>query len=353
MLELRLGYRDRIRARYDGAVEERVTKARDAVELLGYTEPVPWDEIRAGYGRPARSPLRSYFSTVGQGLAGAVVITVLMVLSVAVIGLLLSWSAEETPGVGAATGQQTARATDLQTIMVWTVVTCVAMIAVAVSSFLIGRRGTLIAGFVPMDDDGVITSALELLPALAEVHSAPAGRARVEAVKGAHQRTKSLMEAIGSSARNLGGMRTMYAAHPGRVTAHGRKVRAALKDALGGLVESRQQSTADLTRLTLTIAVRQAQASYGALLDPADLPADPGPEVEDGRGLSKVFTGAALAAGAGLILCLSAGVEGTSLLFVPLTVFAIASVIVASFTGRLGQLGRIFSTFNRHTGDAP
>jgi hypothetical protein len=145
----------------------------------------------------------------------------------------------------------------------------------------------------------------------------------------------------------------MYVAHPGRVTAHGRKVRAALKDALGGLVESRQQSTADLTRLTVTIAVRQTQASYGALLDPADLLADPGPDVEDGRGLSKVFTGAALAAGVGLVLCLYAGIDGASLLFVPLAVFAIAAVIVASFTGRLGQLGRVFSTFNRHINNAP
>lgn len=90
-----------------------------------------------------------------------------------------------------------------------------------------------------MDDDGIITSVLECLPALAEAHSAPVGHARVEVVKGTHQRTKSPIGAIGSSSRNTGGMRAMYAAHPGRVTAHGRRVRAAMKDALGGLVESR------------------------------------------------------------------------------------------------------------------
>ncbi|MFJ3097921.1 hypothetical protein [Streptomyces hydrogenans] len=346
----RLGYRDRLRIRYDDAVEQRIAKARDAVDLLGCTEPVPWDEIRAAYERPDRSPLRSYRTVLTQGIGAGVVVFVFLYICIAGLAAASIDTSEAQQGSQAVAARlQEAGSVSLPTLVL---LGCTAAITIGTWSTVKSRREALLKGFVPVDDDGVINQALEVLPVLAEVHAAPAGRSRVKAIEAAHQRTKDLMEEVISSSRSRGGMRDAYAADTGRLSEHGRKVRAALKNALGGLVEDRQQSAVELARLTVTIAARQAQAAYGALLDPADLPADPGPDVEDGRSLSRVFTGAALAAGAGLGVCLFAGIEGASLLFVPLVVFIIAAVLVASFSGRLGQLGRIFSLFNRHGGDA-
>ncbi|MFF5447137.1 hypothetical protein [Streptomyces sp. NPDC012888] len=193
------------------------------------------------------------------------------------------------------------------------------------------------------DDDKVVTKALDLLPPLADVVHAQVGRPRVEALNAVHSKAAALMKAVvdhSDAAGRLGA----YAADRDKLKEHGRKVSAALSAMLGDMVRDRDTAAPQLAALTLTIAERQAQATYGALLEDTALAPDPGPEEQDARVLRTVFVGAAVVAGVALVVSVMAGGEGANLLFIPLVVGLVSAFVIAAFTKALGPLGRVLAT---------
>ncbi len=197
----RPGYRDRLRARNATAAEERIEKAGAAAVELGHTGPVPWDDLRAAYTRPS-------------GWWG----------KAAAVGFVVTF---------------------------------------ACSSYrrMSDKREGLRKGYVK-DGDQLVTEALDALPPLAALASAPAGRTRTEALTDVREKVSELMIAVRNSAEAAAGLRAKYAADQRRLREHGQKVRTAFADKLSELVEDREPAARELGAMALTVAARQAQAAY-------------------------------------------------------------------------------------------
>ncbi|UKY47828.1 hypothetical protein [Streptomyces inhibens] len=350
----RPGYRDRLRARYATAAEERIDKARTAALELGHTGPVPWEDLRAAYTRPSRTPWKSCRMLLGGALGAALMMT-LVVGSAAMT--LLSLDAEQKRETTAAAKktqvaplsvEQKKKADRALAKGAGKAAAVGFVVTLAFSSYrrMSDKRDGLLKGYVK-DGDQVVTEALDALPSLAALASAPAGRTRTEALTDVHEKVSELMTAVTNSADAAGGLQAKYAADQRRLREHGQKVRTAFADKLSELVEDRERAARELGAMVLTVAARQAQAAYGALLDADALPAEPGPEVVEVKGLGGVFAIAGVAAAASLVIAPAAGAEGAGLLFIPLTVFTLAAFLSAAFTRKLHQLGRVVALFGR------
>jgi hypothetical protein len=322
---------------------------------LGHTHPVPWEDIRAVYTRPSRTHWESFRNLLGQALgvalASALVLGFLAVVLIAVdINNMRTVAVEKKkPPLSSEVQQKIFNARAKRAakgVGGLSVVIFGASLASRFSDKRIGMR----KGYLK-DGEEVVTEALEVLPALAALAAAPAGRVRVEALTTVHEKMSELMSAVTTSTRTAAGLATKYVGDRGRLSEHGKKVRTAFTDKLGKLVEDREQTSRELAAMALTVASRQSQAAYGALLDAAALPAEPGPEVLDVKALRKVFMIAGAAAVASLLVAPSAGVQGAGLLFVPLATFVLAAILAAVFTRSLHHLGRVFVMFGRGSGD--
>ncbi|WP_435191806.1 hypothetical protein [Streptomyces sp. bgisy126] len=210
------------------------------------------------------------------------------------------------------------------------------------------QRKQMAEGYL-RDGEQVVTEALDALPALAGVVPAPVGRKRAEALADAHAKVSTLMTAVTASTESAAGI-TGYAGDRSRLKEHGQKVRTAFADRLGGLVEDREDTARQLASMVMTVAGRHAQASYGNLLDASDLPAAPGPEVTDLRGARKVLGGASVTALIVLAVAMYSGADLAASVGLSLGVFVVTAFIGAVFTGRLHEVARAFSLFNRHGG---
>ncbi|MFJ7205137.1 hypothetical protein ACIQWR_16535 [Streptomyces sp. NPDC098789] len=226
--------------------------------------------------------------------------------------------------------------------------------AVVVAASLRGSRDRwdmMSKGYV-REGEEVVTEALEVLPALAAVVGAPAGRQRSEALASAHEKTSALMTAVTDSSKSAAGI-PGYAGDRSRLKEHGQKVRTAFADKLDGLVEDREATARALGAMALSVAVRQAQSAYGALLDAEALPAEPGPEVPDLRGVRKVFVGAGLAALGVFMTGTLGGADLMAAIPLALAVFGLGSFLGALFTGKLHAIGRAYAAFRQHGSGAP
>ncbi|MGW3012722.1 hypothetical protein ACWC9R_28345 [Streptomyces sp. NPDC001219] len=350
----RPGYRDRLRARYATAAEERIDKARAAAVELGHTGPVPWDDLRAAYTRPSRTPWKSCRMLLA-GSFGAALMMALVVGFLAMVTLALEAEQKREATAAAKKAQVAPLASEEKkkadralakgggkAAAVGFVVTFACSSCRRMSE----KREGLRKGYVK-DGDQVVTEALDALPSLAALASAPAGRTRTEALTDVHEKVSELMIAVRNSAEAAAGLRAKYAADQRRLREHGQKVRTAFADKLSELVEDRERAARELGAMALTVAARQAQAAFGALLDAEALPAEPGPEVEDVKGLGGVFAIAGVATAASLVIAPAAGAEGAGLLFIPLTVFTLAAFLSAAYTRKLHQLGRVVALFSR------
>ncbi|MFD6822936.1 hypothetical protein ACFWC5_21570 [Streptomyces sp. NPDC060085] len=270
---------------------------------------------------------------------------------------LFAWDAQQKREVAAAAQHQAvkpmspaeqteANAKLAHQVVMGTTFVCVLSFTAFLSHGVITKLTSLKKGSVN-DGEQVVTEALDLVPALARLLSAPAGRKRVEALTQVHAKGSALASAVSTSTNTAGGLAGRYTADRGRLREHGQKVRTVLTEKIGELVEDRERATRELGTLTLTVAGRQAQAAYGALLDASALPADPGPEIIDVKALRPVFI---LSGGAALLaLCLAPtmGAQGVGLFFVPAAAFALCAFLTAAFTRNLHQLGRVFAIFGR------
>lgn len=349
----RPGYRDRWRARYTAAAEERIVKAQAAATELGHTGPVPWPDIRATYTRPGRTAWKSFRLLLGGALGAAFLGSILVGLLFIIVFTLETAQKEATAAANktkvAALSPEAKKQADqvlAKRVGKYTATAFFVIFTVSIFRSSSDKREAMRKGYAK-DGDEVVTEALEVLPALATLVSSPAGRARAEALTEVHEKVSELMASVATSTGTAAGMHAKYTADRGRLREHGQKVCTALTDKLGELVEDRERSARELGAMALTVAGRQAQTAYGALLDADVLPAEPGPEALDVKGLRKVFTIAGIAAAVSLFIAPAAGAEGAGLLFIPLTVFALAAFLAAAFTRNLHQLGRVFAMFGR------
>ncbi|GAA2500571.1 hypothetical protein GCM10010406_41340 [Streptomyces thermolineatus] len=350
----RPGYRDRLLARYTAAAEERIEKAQAAAIELGHTSPVPWEDIRAVYTRPSRTTLQACRELLGKALGVALIgafLWGLLVMIVLAVGIKQTTAAQKAPTTKASAEaeQRLVRAAGKKAGQHFVMAFTVGFLCSAC-----GRGGdkwrAAQKGYVG-DGDQVVTEALDVLPALAELASAPAGPARTKALADVHGKVSALMNAVTTNATTAAGMYAKYVADQGRLREHGQKVRTAFTEKLGDLVEDRERAARKLGTMALTVAGRHAQAAYGALLDTEALPAEPGPDVVDVKPLHRVFAIAGVAAAGSLVLAPAAGAEGAGLLFIPIAVFALAAFLAAAYTRNLHLLGRVFAMFGRGGGD--
>lgn len=354
---LRPNHRDRMRARYTAAVDERIDKARAAAVQLSQADTVPWADTRAIYARPERTPWQSYKAAARQVTRPAFTLTLLMgfvgiVLLSLVLGNMKGQAAEAArkaapAGTAPVVNEVLTRQQEL-TIVAAFGGGLLFVFGNSVQSRVSTRRKRLADGYM-RDGDEVVTEALNALPALAAVASAPVGRLRAAALTDAHAKMSVFMTAVTDSTDSAAGI-TGYAGDRSRLKEHGKKVRTAFADRLGGLVEEREDTARQVAGMVLTVAARHAQAAYGTLLDAGDLPAEPGPEVADLRGIRKVLGGAALAALVVLALAAYSGADLAASVALSLGVFAVVAFLGAVYTGRLHEVGRAFSIFNRHGG---
>ncbi|MFJ1551980.1 hypothetical protein, partial [Streptomyces sp. NPDC088246] len=329
-----------MRARYSAAADERIEKARTAALVLGHTDEVPWDDIHAIYVRPSRTAWKSCLVVMSDVLAtafirSAVVGYVLLVL----VAVSAVTAPETTPRTKPLSAEKRQKA-ELEQMVEGTqgaAVVCIAVFAASSFRRFSDTREAMKKGYAK-DGDQVVTEALEALPALAALASAPAGRTRNEALTDVHVKVSELVTAVTTSTKTAAGIHAKYIADRGRLREHGRRVRTAFTDKLSELVENREPTARALGAMALTVAARQSQAAYGALLDPEALPAAADPEVREVRGLGVVFALAGLPAVAALVFGPALGVEGAALLYFPLSTFALAAFFVAAFTRKLPQL---------------
>ncbi|MDG9687882.1 hypothetical protein QC334_35020 [Streptomyces sp. DH18] len=350
-------YRDRVRSRYTTAAGQRIEKARAAAAELGQTDPVPWEDIRAVYVRPERTPWESYKASAKEATQYAltVALTIGMVgifLVALVMGNMKQQAADEARKTALAGTTPVVKEITTSKEEARIVAVCgIFLILVFVKSAhgrVSTRRKLLAEGYL-RDGEQVVTEALDALPALAELVSAPVGRRRAEALTDVHAKISAVMTAVTASTETAAGI-TGYAGDRPRLKEHGQKVRRAFADRLGGLVEDREGTARQLARMVLTVAGRHAQASYGTLLDAGDLPAEPGPELADLRGVRKLLGGAAVAALVVLGVAMFSGADLAASVGLSLGVFVVAAFIGAVFTGRLHEVARAFSLFNRDGG---
>ncbi|MBW5481182.1 hypothetical protein [Streptomyces bambusae] len=358
------GYRDRVRTRYAAAAEERIEKAQAAAVELGCTGPVPWGDIRAVYTRPPRSPWKSYTTVVGGIVTNA--FGVAMVLGFGVVMLLGAGLAidkenrAEAATKTAPPAQRAAAVAAAHSGLTHQEKKDLAFFGIAVvgGAFLTSswrgindRRNKMGKGYAKEGEE-VVTEALEVLPALAAVVGAPVGRPRAEALALVHEKASALMTAVTDSSKWAAGI-PRYAGDRGRLKEHGQKVRTAFADKLGGLVEDREATARALGAMALSVATRQAQSAYGALLNADALPAEPGPEVPDLRGVRKVFVGAGIAALGVFMAGTMGGADLMAAIPLALAVFGLGSFLGALFTGKLHAIGQAYAAFKQNGSGAP
>ncbi|QGZ47038.1 hypothetical protein GPZ77_00085 [Streptomyces sp. QHH-9511] len=346
-----------MRSRYATAAEERIEKARAAAAELGQVDPVPWEDIRAVYTRPERTPWESYKAAWREAAEHAVSVALLLGLGGMFLLAMLIGSMKEQAAEEARKAAPAGTTPVVKEILTWKEELGIAagfggfLFLVFVRSAhgkVSARRKQIAEGYL-RDGEQVVTEALDALPALAGVASAPVGRKRAEALADAHAKVSALMAAVTASTESAAGI-AGYAGDRSRLKEHGQKVRTVFADRLGGLVEDREGTARQLAGMVMTVAGRHAQASYGNLLDAGDLPAEPGPEVTDLRGARKVLGGAAVAALVVLAVAMYSGADLAASVGLSLGVFVVTAFLGAVFTGRLHEVARAFSLFNRHGG---
>ncbi|MFE9790898.1 hypothetical protein ACFYRL_04045 [Streptomyces goshikiensis] len=357
------GYRDRVRARYTAAAEERIDKARAATAELGYTDPVPWGDIRAVYTRPPRPPWKSYTQVIGgivNHALGAAVVLGFVVMMLVVMSLSIDKDNRAEAAKNAPPAQRAAAVAAAERGLTHEEKRAIGFLGFGIvgSAFLASslrrikdHRSGMVKGYAKEGEE-VVTEALEVLPALAAVVAAPVGRQRAEALAFAHEKTSALMTAVMDSSKSAAGI-IGYAGDRGRLKEHGQKVRTAFADKLGGLVEDREATARALGAMALSVATRQAQSAYGALLDAGALPAEPGPEVPDLRGVRKVFVGAGLAALGVFMVGTMGGADLMAAIPLALAVFGLGSFLGALFTGKLHAIGQAYAAFRQNGSGVP
>ncbi|MEU1826687.1 hypothetical protein ABZ502_30180 [Streptomyces abikoensis] len=326
--------------KHQAVVERRIAAAQEAAARLGSAGSMPWDDIRSAYERPTRSVYKSYGSVLGAALA---LFTVLWVIGV---GLTFTSMAYERDASNASVQEyKSPLATQdekerfrRQILALGVVCAGAALLGTAVN-----RHIELFVGFPTRSTDRLITSALELVPACAEVATAPPGNARREALDRVNKGATLLQQEIARSARKRGGIRH-FGGDDSILKSHARKVRAAVAVELSRAISEREEAARALGGHALHIATAQAQSRYGMLLTPEALPADPGPDAVDGRSMVKVLAVGAIAALAALPVVLMIGASGSAVLFATLAVFVVAAVVSAAVTGDLHRLGPLVRT---------
>lgn len=240
-------YRDRVRYRYTTAAGERIEKARAAAAELGQTDPVPWEDIRAVYARPERTPWESYKAAAKEATQHAltVALTIGMVgifLVALVMGNMKQQAADEarkTAPAGTTPVVKEITTSKEETRIVTVCGIFLILVFVKSAHGRVSTRRKLLAEGYLRDGEQVVTEALDALPALAELSSAPVGRKRAEALTDVHAKISALMTAVTASTETAAGI-TGYAGDRPRLKEHGQKVRRAFADRLGGLVEDRE-----------------------------------------------------------------------------------------------------------------
>lgn len=334
--------RDRLRSLHATAVEKRLDAARSAAEQLLDEQTLAaasWDDIRAVYDRPDRSPIRSYSSLLGS-IAAGIVLALSGGLFTVLPVIFMAESVVELLHVRIPLGDLP-RLTISGALFV-VVVMLVGFMAVIGISLVVtsARRVDLITGAPARDADATVTAALDLMPSCATLDDAPAGADRTRALEDVFKRTAHLAEKIDET----GGLTRPLAVRGDTGYGHTRKVRAALAAVLDGLLIDRPGAARTLARYALTIATAQAQSRYGALLDEGVLPDDPGEAKQDGRSLLTVFLPAALAAGMTLVPLVVIGVSAGAILTVPIVVFVITAIVTATATSNLHRITDLVNT---------
>lgn len=357
------GYRDRVRARYTAAAEERIDKARAATAELGYTDPVPWDDIRAVYTRPPRPPWKSYTQIIGGIVShalGASLVLGFVVMMLVVMSLSIDKDNRTEAARNAPPAQRAAAVAAAEGGLTYEEKRAIGFLGFGIvgSAFLASslrrirdHQSGMAKGYAKEGEE-VVAEALEVLPALAAVVAAPVGRQRAEALAFAHEKTSALMTAVMDSSKSAAGI-PRYAGDRSRLKEHGQKVRTAFADKLGGLVEDREATARALGVMALSVGTRQAQSAYGALLDAGALPAEPGPEVPDLRGVRKVFVGAGLVALGVFMVGTMGGADLMAAIPLALAVFGLGSFLGALFTGKLHAIGQAYAAFKQNGSGAP
>ncbi|MFF0427759.1 hypothetical protein ACFYUJ_25510 [Streptomyces sp. NPDC004520] len=324
---------------------------------------MPWDDIRAVYTRPPRPSWKSYTTVIGDIVINAIgAALVLGFTGMMLVGLSLSIdkgnraeAAKTAPPAQKATAVAAAdrgltRKEKREFVFFGVGFVGVVFLASSLRGFT-DHRSKMAKGYAEEGEE-VVTEALEVLPALAAVVGAPVGRQRAEALASAHEKTSALMTAVTDSSKSAAGI-PGYAGDRSRLKEHGQKVRTAFADKLGGLVEDREATARSLGAMALSVATRQAQSAYGALLDAEALPAEPGPEVPDLRGVRKVFVGAALAALGVFMVGTMGGADLMAAIPLALAVFGLGSFLGALFTGKLHAIGQAYAAFKQNGSGAP
>ncbi|CAM5593660.1 hypothetical protein SABIM44S_00030 [Streptomyces abikoensis] len=333
-------YRAYVHGKHQDVVERRIAAAQGAAAQLGSTGSIPWDDIRAAYARPARSARKSYAAALGTALGLFAFLWIaaigLAVLSVAYERGLPNTSRQEHKPLFATQAEKDRFRS--QSLAIGATCAGAALLGTALN-----RHIELFLGFPTRPTDKLITSALELVPACAEVATAPPGSARADALNSVNRGATLLQQEIARSARKRGGIRH-FGGDGSLLTAHARKVRAALAEELSRVVSEREEAARTLGGHALHIATAQAQSRYGMLLVPEALPADPGPDTVDGHSMVKVLAIGAVAALAALPVVLMIGASGSAVLFATLAVFVVAAVVSAAVTGDLHRLGPLVRT---------
>ena len=306
-------------------MERRIAAAQTAAARLGHGE-VPWDDIRSAHRRPDRAVAGSYWSIVSEAL------TVIFVL-----GFFLTLI---TSGVVAAmdAGAEGHLTPDQQATFLHAVPIVAAMLVVITLLGTATAHLTLLrVGSTARRTDNQVTTALDLVTALGALSAAEAGEGRARSLREVHKLSAFMVEQIRYSAKQCGGI-SGYRGSRAKLTSHARAVNKAIALQLSRLVEDRDDACKTLSRYALHIAAAQSRADFGALLPADDLESAAESETIDRSSAFKVFGPAAVAALVTIPIALSFDVSGSAVLFVPLTVFAIGSLIAATMTGNTHRI---------------
>ncbi|MFF3640416.1 hypothetical protein [Streptomyces sp. NPDC002564] len=323
-------------------MEDRIAKGQTAVERLPDLPDVEWAAIRAAYQRPTRTVLSSYRDLAGE------------VLVVAVITALVSgWFAMAMTGwdVVQEGRDQPTRAEWVQ-VAYFTVV----MTAASVLGPVTRRVSNLRQGVPAVAKDEVLTAALAVLPACAEVASAPAGHERHTALGALHHLLRTLNTALAKSARRSNRI-SHFTANRRQVIAHTRKVRIKLLAEADHLTSDRTAAAGNLARFVANIAVAHARSEHSSLLPAAELPVDPGAATPIGPFPRRLLVLPALAAMLTLTVLVMLGTTDAALVFAPLSMFLLTLIALLTTTGNLAWLraltGIVFARESPAANNAP
>ncbi|MFF8732069.1 hypothetical protein ACF073_37210 [Streptomyces sp. NPDC015171] len=304
-------------------MEERIAKGRAAIGRFADLPDVEWEAIRAAYQRPPRSVLGSYRALAGEMLVVAFI-----------TALVSGWFAVATTSWDMAQkGRGQVTHADWVAVAYFTVV----VTAASVFGLVMRRVSNLRQGVPAVAKDEVLSAALAVLPACAEVASASAGHGRHTALGTLHELLGTLNTALAKSARRCNRI-SHFTANRRQVIAHTRKVRVKLLAEADQLTADRATASGNLARFVVHIAVAHARSEHSALLPAADLPADPGASTPIGPFPKRLLVLPSLAATLTLTMLVMLGTTDAALVFAPLSMFLMTLLALLTTTGNLAWL---------------